>query len=288
MGINVRITDTNTGEFDERDYSDNHIVEVKPERTPEQIARGKQKTEMDIFLELNGGFCFMSYELFREVGLEQANISRVIYLATYLEMNTNKIVKPVWNRKNGPMTRNEIKKVMMLSDRAFEDFWKDLNLTGLLVKYGDGSFGLNEKYFKRGKVKKDSNYKKGEYTRILKDTIRELYTGTTPRQHKTLSQIFQLLPLMNYENNSICNEDGSKMTIEQIAQFLEVGMSRKNVYNLRNSLVKFRVRGIGLLCEVVCHSANGKTSRFVVNPNVVYGGNDHEEVKKVLSSLLDI
>ena len=71
------------------------ITKKKPELTPKQKALLKNKTELTLYSEELGGYIHMYYVsnelLFNKVNIERANISRLIYLATYIDEKILKI-----------------------------------------------------------------------------------------------------------------------------------------------------------------------------------------------------
>lgn len=257
----------------------------------EKRATRKGESTFGWFQENNGGFIFMNYVknelLFNELGLDQANISRVVYLATYIELNgENRIVKKGQYNKDVPMSRNEIKGVMGLSDRAFENFWKDIKDNGILIDNGNKIFSLNEKYFKKGDNKGKYKYKKGEYTRIYINTTRELYKGTVPRKHKILSKVFMLVPRIDYKTNMILDDNGEPLTIETIAELLDTGKDRKSIYTLEKDLSMFEVNELPLFAQIRSKVYNQYLYAFVINPNIIYGGDNYEEIKESLNKMI--
>lgn len=288
-----------TGEVNTYDIKNNQFIGVLTEKTIEQKENYKKrkinKEDMGLFEENNGGFIFMQYVknelLFNELGLDQANISRIIYLATYIDWKTNILVKSIGNRKYKPMNNKEIKNVMKLSERTFYRFLTDVKETGLLIENKDGTFSINKKYFKKSDNKGKGKYEKGEFTRIYIGVTRKLYEGTKVTQHKILSTVFMIIPKLNYESNAICHEDGSVMRFKEVAEMLGYSLDKKNIQKMRNNLRLFTVEnkdGVKyyLFAKITVEVGNILNDYYVVNPMVIYGGSEYEEVKKSVMKLV--
>src|SRR5699024_1832486 len=83
---------------------------------PKQKALLKNKTELTLYSEELGGYIHMYYVsnelLFNKVNIERANISRLIYLATYIDYNDrqeNLLIKYSQCKEIEPMTRKDKK-----------------------------------------------------------------------------------------------------------------------------------------------------------------------------------
>lgn len=105
------------------------ITKKKPELTPKQKALLKNKTELTLYSEELGGYIHMYYVsnelLFNKVNIERANISRLIYLATYIDYNDrqeNLLIKYSQCKEIEPMTRKDIKEKLGLKDTALNHF----------------------------------------------------------------------------------------------------------------------------------------------------------------------
>lgn len=250
-----------------------------------------------------GGHINMSYIknelLYNELNLDSANISRIIYLSTYVDYNNregelfkNKLVYHGYRNKIEVMNKKDIKRILGLTDRTFDRFFKDVKENNLLIENEDGTFSLNEKYFCKGTIaKKDPYFKKGNYTRLYIDTTRKLYEGVKVSQHKPLADIFRLIPKLNYETNIISHENGKHMTFKEITEFL-IGKnpSRQNVADVRKKLGMFEVEHEGvkysLFGQVYVKVKCEDTSYFVVNPMVVYGGSNYDYVKDAVMKMV--
>lgn len=272
------------------------IVKKKRELTDSQIKILQLKKDKEKWNKELGGFVTMYYIknelLFSSLDLDLANISRIIYLATYMDYNSsqnNMLVKHAQCNKIEPLTRDDIKMLLKLSDTSFKSFLKNTKENNLLFE-DKKKFYINPEYFTKGEVK----FNPSEYTRLYIDTVRDLYERTTPRQHKQLSYIFQLIPKLHYESNILCHNPHEtdlsqvrKMNLKDIAGWLNVNTDdNKNTTRLKKDLLKYYLMRNGekhyALKYVIVQSSTGVIDYFVVNPEIVWSGNNIEQVKEIV------
>lgn len=264
--------------------------------TPTQKRIINNQDDMKLFNDDNGGFVTMYYVsnelLFNKLELDLASVSRVIYLATYLDYQDNILVMnggASSGKTKIPMTRKDMAYVLGLGDTAFKKFLKDIKDNGLLIEE-DGLYKLNNECFNKGSV--DKKHKKNKsYTRIYIGTVRELYGGCKPTQHKTLSYIFRLIPKIHYDTNTICNnpndEIPSHINLTEVCEFL--GVRQDNSTKLIKELTKFHIFKndikYNLLAYITVRTDGMIKGYFAVNPYILYGGNNYEEVKSLIGKL---
>lgn len=274
------------------------IQDKKRELTPQQIRYINEQNEIKQFNSEMGGFIVLYYNnvLYNDkLNLDLATVSRVIYLATFMEYNSNKLVLNggyASGQKITPMTKKNIKEVMKLSAEGFRLFFKDIIANEILIQNEDKTFTMNKKYFTKSK---DINYKE-DFTRVYVDTIRELYQNTNSRQHKTLAYAFKLLPKMDSQTNIICHnpndryKEPEKMTLKDIGEFLEVSTEKKNLDTFKKNLYKIVIYRNGrkyyIFKRVIIESGAGQNDYFVINPMLFYSGNEYQNVTRTIQSLL--
>lgn len=187
-----------------KNNEDIDVVNKKKNLNDSQLKYINNKTQKSEFDKNLGGYIHMAYVknelLFNELNLERSNISRLMYLATYLTYNSGEdeglLVKRGQFNQIAPLKREDIFNMLNLSENAFMLFLKDTKECNLLhIK--DKKFYLNTDYFNKGVC----NFNNKEYTRIYINTTRELYENCSVRNHKRLSYIFQLIPKLHYETN---------------------------------------------------------------------------------------
>ena len=281
------------------------IQKKKKELTPQQIKFLENRSELSKHTEKLGGYIHMGYVknelLFDKLDIDKANISRLIYLSTFIEYNNkeeNLLIKRVQNNEAEAMTRTDIKKVMKLNDTAFKSFLSDIKKNKLLYE-ADGRFYISPDFFTKGVNKKgedeETRLKNKEYTRVFIDTTRYLYEKCSSRQHKQLSYVFQLVPYINYELNILCSNpqetnfyELDKLNLVQICKLIGVNTdNRQNINKMKNELLKFKVNvngnDYGFLSYAKIQNGYGIKDYFVVNPQVVWKGREMDRVKDTIN-----
>lgn len=268
---------------------------IKKKLTTQQLKFLNNKLELQRYSEKLGGYINMCYVrnklLFNQLNIDRANISRLIYLSTYIDYNNrqeNLLIKHTKDYKVAAMTRSDIKKVLGLGDTAFKSFISDMKKNDLLFEV-DKKFYISNDYFNKGKC----NFKNKEYTRIYINTTRLLYEGCSTRQHKQLSYAFQLVPFVHFETNILCTNpsaidyyDLDKMGLIRICEILGLSTEKSPMNKFENDLLKLQITYEGntyyLFKRVIVKGGNGKFDYFVINPQVVWGGKDIEKVKETI------
>lgn len=284
-------TDKDTGEIIETismTLADNEYIEQKTKKKTSHKQKRflNRQSDLKLHSELLGGYVHMSYientRLFNEIPIDTANISRLIYLSTFIDYNDreeNLLVKYGQGNNRVPMTRGDIQKVLLLKDTAFKSFLKDMKTNNILYEV-DGKFYIDSSYFNKG----DSNY--DTYTRVYINTIRDLYKGTSPRQHKLLGQALQLIPYLHYDSNVLCKNPKEleytkreKLTLEDIANILGASTDRSNLLKLKKSLESLIVNVNGTDLPLFKYVPK-PYDYFVLNSYVVWNGSDINKMKE--------
>lgn len=240
--------------------------------------------------------CYIKNELlFNHLNLDRANISRLIYLSTYIDYNDrqeNLLVKYGRDKKVEPINKVQLRNLLGLSESTFKRFLNDVKTNSLLYELDDKFFISNE-YFSKGKC----IFKEKDYTRIYVDTTRFLYENCTVSQHKQLSYAFQLIPKLHYETNVICEnpdeenkDDLIKLGLKGICEFLEISTNKSSMCKFEKDLYKLKINVDGkkhyMFKRVIIKGRNGKNDYFVVNPEVIWKGNNLENTKKTIEFMV--
>ncbi|MGL5348284.1 MAG: hypothetical protein ACRDA3_13115 [Peptostreptococcaceae bacterium] len=275
------------------------VVE-KNKLTPKQKTLLKNKSDLNRYGENLGGYVHMSYVknelLFNRLDIDRANISRLIYLSSYIDYNDrseNLLIKHSKDYKVEPLTRADLKIKLGLSDTAFKSFMSDMKKSNLLFEV-DKKFYISSDYFNKGDIK-DSQFKSKEYTRLFINTTRMLYENSKPRQHKQLSYIYQLVPFMNYELNILCSNPNEtdfyeldKLSLVRICELLGVSIKSDAMRKLRDEILKFYIvinnKKYFILSYVKIRNGYGIKDYFLINPQIVWGGTDTEVVKDTIQA----
>lgn len=281
--------------IEHRELSEDEDISIQKKKktlTAQQQKILNQKNELKKYCNERGGFiqmlCIRNNLLFNELEIEKQNISRIIYLATFIDYNTNQenlLIKHGQNYKIEPMNKIDIQNKLKLKGDPFRAFMQDVKKNELLFEV-DGKFYLSNKYFTKGK----SNFRTKEYTRIFIKPVQYLYEHTTPRQHGALSYVYQLIPYMNYETNIICSNPLetdfcklNKMSLKEVCSMLGLKADRKAVYRLKETLSKFYIKVDNQKYYVFAYAViNGSVDYYVVNPLVIWGGSNTDNLKEVI------
>lgn len=273
-------------------------IKVVKEITPQQKLFLSNKDALLRHNKQLGGFvqvCYVKNQLlFNDLNLNQATISRFLYLATYIDYNDreeNVLVKHTKNNKIEYMNKRDVKYLLNLGDTAFKSFYKEIKEKELLFE-ANSKIYLNPVYVNKGK----SNFKDKEYARMFIDTTRELYENCKPRQHKHLSYVYQLLPFLHYETNILCKNPEEidinkldKLHFTDICRMLNLSNDKKTMDKLKRDLFKFYITRDGekyyFLSYVTIRQEIGTRSYYVVNPYVVWKGKNLQVAKDIIGFL---
>jgi hypothetical protein len=270
------------------------IVGHKDILTDAQKKRLNSISDIGAHSEKLGGFIFLGYVknklLFNELDIEQSNITRLIYLSTYLNYNTsneNLLIRYTKNKEIVPLDKKHMKSILKLQDRTFYSFIKNMKDNNLLFEVKD-KFYLSPEYFTKGAVEFNSK----EYTRIYIKTTRLLYENATSRQHKQLSYIYQLIPFIHFESNILTFTPDEldvnnikKMQLIEICELLKI--DRSNMLRFKKELLKFYIdmddNRYYFFKYVRVEGDKNITDYFVVNPAIIWKGHNIEIVKKMMT-----
>lgn len=267
------------------------IMGTKKKLSSNQKDYLQKKDVMGEMAETLGGYVHVFYVkdelLYNKLNLNPADVSRFLYLATYISYNYkdgNMLVKKEKGQLKH-MTQKDIMKIMKLSERAYYNFIKEMKSKKLITEK-DGAFYINEKYILKGKIKDN----KDSYIRLYIDTTRYLYEHCTSRQHKQLGYVLQLLPYVDFDTNHILIND-EKAEIRDIMKLLGVSANNKqSISTFKKSLLNFTINYQGNDYYLFgAHTFEyGKEFRtyFVINPLVLFAGNKIQYMQDVCKQLV--
>lgn len=286
--------DTDTGEIIGNTFigkGEELVLDSKKKLSDNQKNYLKKKDNLEELSKTLGGYVHIFYVkeelLYNKLNLNPADVSRFLYLATYISYNyedENLLIK----KENGqlkPMTQKDIMEVMKLSERAFYNFIKEMKSKELIIEKNN-KFYVNEKYISKGKIQDNEN----NYIRLYIDTTRHLYEHCTSRQHKQLGYVLQLLPYVDLQTNHILINN-EKAEIRDIMKLLGIPANNKqSISAFKKALLNFKINYQGN--EYFLFGAHtfeyGKEFRtyFVINPLVLFGGNNIELIQDVCKQLV--
>lgn len=238
-----------------------------------------------------GKYVWAIYQLmaypFVNSSVSASNVTRLMYLSTF----TNYFGELVFD--NGkPITKDHLQKVLNIAATACDAFYREVVGAGYISKTEDDRLIINQDVFRKGKI---SNKKiaalsnDGQFlTRVYIEGVRSLYAKvSTPRQHKTLSYIFQILPFVNREHNVVCfnplETNVSEIQRMTLGDFCDIiGQDRSNASRVAKTLfqTKFQVGGKEQYAiRYVIDSTFDKAGYSIfINPNVYYAGSSWSSV----------
>lgn len=270
------------------------ILKVQEQKAKEaQKKFYKNQTELGKMERELGGFYMLYYseKLFDGV-VSNNNIVRVIYLATFIEYGTNRLVIKEEGKAQVALKEANIQGLLGIKDRGtYYNFKKEIISAGIM-EIIDGELFMSKDYFNKGKEQTKNNY----FIKMYINSIRELYNQVAPKQHKTLSYLFRLVPYINYKYNVITTtpHDSSqalknRLKKEDIAEIL--GLDLKTYEKVENQLLKLKItfRGeVYSLLGLVIVRTDIKRKFYVVNPLLYSSGNDYTVLENVWARMLKV
>lgn len=284
---------------EDRVIKDNEIIDIKDRRknlTAQQRYFLNKSNEFKRHCDSLGGYIHMIYAkneiLFNKSEIDKANISRIIYLATYMDYNDRKeglLCVRSQHSKLEPIDKKTMQSILKLTDSTFKRFLKDMKDNELIYEV-DKKFYVNPIYFNRGDIDKDVKKSVDKsYCRLFIKPIRDLYEGCKTSKHKVLASIYQLIPYIHLRTNALClnpseiTKEPQKMDSKTLCKLLGVSIDRSQMNKFIKDLYSFTVdienKTYKLFSYVKIISDN--RDFYVVNPYVIYMGNDVDYVKKV-------
>lgn len=234
-----------------------------------------------------GNFIWSVYSLSQNMfpQIKPSNITRLMFLSTYMGYNDYLID----GRKS--IGKQRAYDLLGLSDREFNRFYSDMIDTKIIIE-SDKKLYMNRDLFTKGSLSKRDvaiNIKNKKFlTRIYVDGVRALYSKATPRSHKTLSYIFQVIPFVNRQYNICCHNpletDLHKIEKMSLGDFCDViSYDKNNTSKLYNILFEpqFEIKGEikTAMRYVVDKGFDKKSYSMFINPSVYYAGDRWNEVK---------
>lgn len=271
--------------------SENDTVEIKKNKTPKQLAIINSKTQLGKLEQELGGYVqvyYVSQSLLSDsINIDKANLTRFLYIATYIDYdNREPNLLVIRNKKNElvPMTRKDMQKVMKLSKAQVSKFLNEMKENNLIFETSN-RFYVNDNYATKGKMKKNK-----ECTRLYINPVRHLYENCTSREHKLLSYIYQLIPFADYNTNFITINNRTA-DLKNIMQLLGLSIDNKNAINkFKKKMLQFHIthddKEYYLFGAITREYGNVADTRLVINPRVLWSGNDLKINNEIFKDLM--
>lgn len=148
-----------------------------------------------------------------------------------------------------------------------------------LIFYDENGYvKINTDVCIKGEIKE-----KKRVVRMFDESIKELYENSLPKEHKKLSLLIKLLPLVNYKTNAICKNPHENIielidryAMKELSEYL--GYSR--IDSMKRALMGLRVNNQRVL---MLAQIGDKKDIIVVNPKIYYKGNNLEEMQGIMN-----
>lgn len=251
-----------------------HRLKVEPRKTISQQRFVKNRSKMALFSDENGGHVLALYESCEALSdrfpsLTQADIARLMFVGTYTGYDGR------LRYDNGTtITRAKLEKMIGISREQFSKFYNRLISENALHEEG-GQISVNSSVFQRGEVSGDIGDL--QYIRVYRDTVRNLYDEYGKgRDARQLAIVFLIIPFLHYNANIVCYNPQEyyfdqirPMTVDKLAALL----GYKKTRSLKTAMNKVMINGQPVFAFVE-DVHDRRKRRIIVNPRVIFAGND--------------
>lgn len=270
--------------YDAEGHNVTHLFEVVP--VHRQAAADNRARALEGIDELtthqseNGGFVFAFFKQARSIAdrfptLTQADMARLLFIGTYVAWQTGRLQ---FGNNGNPITKKRLQELCGMSRPRFSEFYKRLESEGIITEdAATKDLYINASVIYRGDIKEiGADISDLEYTRVFRSTVRRLYEEFGGRKLKQLGLIYSILPFINVQTNIVAynpeerdSERLRPMNVSKLAMVLEYEDPQK----LKTALNALKVgdKPVLLFAE---DPHNRREKRIVVNPKVVFGGNN--------------
>lgn len=260
--------------------------------TEQQLLYVKNKKDIQELTRDLGGFYMLYYsdKLF-DGKVSDKNIAKIIYLATFLEYGTNRLIDSQPGRPTRPLLEEDIKYELGLKNKtSYKEFMQEMTENGIIILQ-DGYVYLSPFYFNKGTDELPQDY----FGKIYVNTVRQLYKQVNTRQHKSLGYLFQLLPFIDYNYCVITAEPNTenalnyKLTKKDIAGLLGLNLEqyKKVEQQLLQMTFMFRENVYSVIGSVSIKT-NKKQQFYVVNPLIFNNCNSYDNMSNLWLQLLRV
>lgn len=229
--------------------------------------------------EQNGGFVFTFFKQSRTINerfpsLVAADIARLMYIATFTAWKTGRV-----QYDNGRVIDSKaVKEMFKLSDKRARQLFERFVSEGVLSEQ-DGAVYVNPTVFYRGSIN-DAPIEVTDlkYTRMFKNTVRELYEKSEGKTIAQLALVYSIMPFLHFGSNAVChNPDESDdeqlelITLDELAVLLEY----KDAAKLKTAMNKVKIGGKPVF-GFFENPNDRRSKRIVVNPRAVFAGDGEQ------------
>lgn len=210
--------------------------------------------------------------------ISPATLGRLIFLATYLEFGSNRLV---FDKDKTPIRRKDLPDLLALSNPAITAMLKEASPT-FINKSSNGNIEMNSDYFCYGILSKSA--RNDPHQKIYRSFIRRLYKEDVSNT-RYLGYIFKLLPYINIEYNIICKnpfeKDIDAIQPIYLSEFASIiGYNKSQISRLKKIYNKVRFNVGTEKQRFISFIGNGldDDSVICINPRILYSGTDIDKV----------
>ena len=252
------------------------IIKTTAEKTVEEneaVKKGiqirKDISEFEQMIkEYFGNFYFNFYNNIPK-DLDDQFKFRFIFLCTYLKYDDDRLMIKQENGLYRLIKENELMELLKLSERETRTTKRKLIDNNLIyIDEENNSIHINDKISLVGNI---SNSNDNNYVKVFKNTIRDLYNQSKPREHKKIAFLINLLPFIHFQYNIICKNPNCEC-IEDIRPYTVRELMNK--FNMTN-ITGFKKRLLGIKCnnkKVTMIFEDFDKTMIAINPSIFYRG----------------
>ena len=270
-------------------YGEEHVSIWDKERERKQKYIDKKNDTVELRKTFNSEeYGFYNHCFFNKISYQEKQyITRFMYLGSYSDYE-GYMVKDINNKKKREYIKiNETMGLLNLSQREFMNTKQYLIDNDFIEVDKDNKIIINKKYINKGEVKmsnKEFQKVENDYVRVFDNTVKTIYENSTPKEHKRLGLLFQILPYLNVEHNVLCTldtvneKDETKIkaiTMKELC--LLIGYDVTKSTRLKRELLNITI-GEELVIGVF-ETKNGKA--IIVNARLFYKGSDLDNLNGI-------
>lgn len=249
-------------------------AEVKQKQ--HEFLKQKQKLE-SLIGEYFGSFYFCFYDKLEKLDIPIQHKARFLYLCTFINYDGMLVDTDKKTSAVKPLALMDLKDKLGISKTEFYRLIGILKDHTLIRENDEGQFLVNERYVIRGTL--STSEKRKEFIRVFFDGVKTLYRGATPRQHRQIYHVFNLLPYINRSHNVVCfnpmEKDFLKIDPLRMQDVCEIiGTVRNQSSRMRGVFKNISIGDKDLLIFGDEH--------ITINPKIFYGGLNSTDIIKLM------
>jgi len=275
---NGEMYDTTTGEYIGDKYQIPQWLQPIKKKNEKYIKFKINEDAIKQHSDANGGFVWCLFNsINRFPTLNKKDIARLLYLATYVHYKDSVLQKGDGTK----ITIDTIHTLIKLSKKRAKEFIDKL-IHEQIIKVDDRQIYISPEVFYKGQIKDIKSVTKDlQYIRLFRKTVRQIFESAKENELAHIATIYSVLPYINLNHNYICSNPKEE-DIEYIKMIDTMTLCKKLNYSSYNKMMS-QFRKLTVNDEPVFNffeDVNDRRKRnIVVNPKVVYAGNNAEYLK---------